>query len=187
MCDITTGFARRCKVGLGGINKFYLLPFVDYTSSEFVVNDNLITTFPNSVIYEFVFTGSLGFNNPQQENEGGNYYDESISPKFAKIGVDLELRELRKRDYRAIILDNNGNYRMLGAFNGLRCDSIKAETGTNKDSFNGWTLEFTGQEERESLYLTDLTGFTIQGVDYNFIFEDGNNFIFEDNNNFIFN
>ena len=182
MSDITTGISRRCLDNIGGVKKFYLMP---YTDISFTVSDNVITSFPNSIIYEFVFNGDVGYTNPQGENEGGKYYDENITLKFAKIGVDTQLRNLENIDFRAIILDNNGKFRLLGAYNGLQVENITTETGTTKDSFNGWTIQFTGQEERESLYLTDLTGFTIQGVNY--VFEDGNNFIFEDSNNFIFN
>lgn len=182
---ITSGYTRKCKDNLGGLDEIYLFTFKKYSRSQIVVNNNILTTFPPTTIFNYVFTFNANFDNKGNENAGGKYYDESLSFTLPKIEVDYNLRKLLKQDLRAIVRDRNGKYRLLGAYNGLECDGIKATIGNAKNSFNGYEITLKGQEERESLYIDDLVdaGFLISGKTYYRITQSGNIRFTQNNDN----
>jgi hypothetical protein len=93
----------------------------------------------------------------EKKNSQKRFFGLISSLKFFNIS------KLLKKDLRCIIKDRNGYYRILGLYNGLECESIKASVGTSKNSLNGYTIALKGQEEQESLYINDLVGagFTI--------------------------
>jgi hypothetical protein len=185
MVSLTSGRVRGCKDSIGGISKVYLFPFVNYTRSQIVQTDLVLTSFPVTTIYEFETNNNPDFTNSQQENEGGKFYDENITLEFVGFQVTDEFEKFLYQNFRCIVLDRNGKYRLLGAYNGLICESIDKTTGDSKNSFKGFKLSFTGQEQLPALFMDDLTGFNIIVFD-NYIFEDGENYIF-DGNNYVFN
>lgn len=151
--EIVSGINRDCKDAIGGVNKIYLFSWVKYSRSQIGISGNLLTSFPTSDIYEFETIGDVQFNEDTQEDDGGKFYNISLS---FKIGNYSDIEKLLKRNVRAIILDRNGNYRLLGAFNGLFCAKVSKETGSNKSDFNGFKIDFEGKELRESLFFDDL-------------------------------
>jgi len=159
---ITSGYTRKCKDSLGGLDNIYLFTFNKYSRSQIVVNNNVLLSFPQTTYFNYAFNFSANFDNKMEEDAGGKYYNESLTFSLPKIDVDYNLRKFLKQDLRAIVRDRNGKLRLLGAYNGLECDGIKATTGNAKNSFNGYEITLSGKEERESLYINNLedAGFT---------------------------
>ena len=151
--EIVSGINRDCKDAIGGVNKVYLFSWVKYSRSQIVINDNVLTSFPESNVYEFETIGDVQFNEDTQEEDGGKFYNISLS---FKIGNYSDAEKLLKKNVRAVVLDRNGSFRLLGAFNGLFCTKVGKETGSNKSDFNGFKIEFEGKELRESLFFYDL-------------------------------
>ena len=162
-CNIDRGLARVCKHNIGGIANVFLFPFEKYMASEIITDNLILTTFPETIIYPFhaVLNGNLEQN--MQVDDGGKYYNQRISLQFHGIADKFLFEKLLKRDYRLIIKDNNGVYRLIGTYNGVICDNITVDTGGNKSSFNGITADFSGKEKIEALFINELkpTGFTI--------------------------
>jgi hypothetical protein len=152
---ITQGFAKRCKDNLGGVQKMYLFPFVKYLRSQIITDGEYLVSFPNTIIFE-IEAVQISFTEPMQENEGGKFYNQSLG--FSLIGNDdfFEIQKLLKKDYRCIIQDRNGNYKILGLYNGLQCTNLTQETGGGKSDLNGFNISFEGQEQRSSLFIEDL-------------------------------
>lgn len=169
MINITTGRNRICKDSLGGVNIVYLFNYASYARSLIVHSDLVLTSFPDTDIYPFELDSPVNFSNNMQENEGGKYYTENIELNFSEYNVYNEYQKLLKSDYRMIVKDNNGVFRLLGAYNGLIGDDLKFETGGAHTDFNGYKISFEGQEENPSLYINNLSdaGFTI--IENNFL------------------
>ena len=55
---INSGRDRQCRNSLGGISKLWLFPFVKYSRSQIITNNNILVTFPNTDIYRFDFNGN---------------------------------------------------------------------------------------------------------------------------------
>lgn len=151
--EIVSGINRECKNSIGGVNKVYLFSWVKYSRSQIGINGNILTSFPQNDVFEFATIGEVSFTEDSQEEDGGKFYNISLS---FQIGNYFDIEKLLKKNVRAVILDRNGNYRLLGTFNGLFCTKVSKETGSNKSNFNGFKIDFDGKELRESLFFTDL-------------------------------
>jgi hypothetical protein len=179
---ITQGFNRRCKDNLGGVRKLYLFPFVKYLRSQIITDGEYLTSFPTTTIFEFE-TNVISFNEPMQENEGGKFYNQNL--EFSLIGTDdfFELQKLVKKDYRIIIQDRNGHYKILGLYNGLECTNFNYNTGGGKSELNGFNFSFEGQEIRSSLFIEDLedAGFIIDSLVPKYLLQENGDFILQEN------
>ena len=162
-CAISKGLSKVCKDSKGGISKVYLFPYVKYNRSSIKVNNLVLSEFPATQIFEFSAVLNSNLDQKMTDEDGGKYYTQSISLQFQGIKDKFTFQKLLKKDYRLIIKDNNGNLRLLGAYNGLECESLDVDAGSSKNSFSGLTVSFNGKEINEALFVKDLSdaGFTI--------------------------
>ena len=183
--NITSNIERIKKSLLGGVDKVYLFPFVDYTWSQIVLSGQELVTFPDTILYD-LHSVSTNFSENTEIEGGSVAWNQSFTVDFPGMSVGSEIYKFSFKDYRAIYIDRNGNIRILGLYNGLE-GSITQETGTNKSDFSGYRVTFSGKEEMQAAYIGNLetVGFEINEIE-NYIFEDGCNYIFEDGQNYIF-
>tara|TARA_R110000851_G_scaffold75456_1_gene166341 strand:- start:20693 stop:21235 length:543 start_codon:yes stop_codon:yes gene_type:complete len=168
---------RKCKDSQGGLDKIYLFKHINYSRSQIVLNDNILVTYPSTVIYEFEVNNQPSVNQTNQENEGGKFYDLSINFDLSKeLGRDFSY--MLGFDFNIIIKDRNGKFRFLGNQNGLTCNDVKYTTGGSKNSLNGVSLSFSGQEEKEAYYINNLTSSGFEIASY-LLQEDGFNLLLE--------
>ena len=185
MDSLTRNIERPIKDLLGGVKRLYLFPYVKYSRSQIIVDDQELISFPGSDIYE-VYSSNTDFTQ-QTETEGGAVsWSQNFNIEIPKTEISSQVHLFVKQNYRAIVQDNNGNWRMLGLQNGLTA-SYSNTTGTNKADANGYKISFEGLEEMQAVYLVgfDPGGDTPEAGSY--VFQDGNSFVFQDNNNYIFN
>ena len=185
-CDITQHILKECKNSQGGVNILYLFPFVKHSRSKIVLDGQELVTFPLTTIYDW---DSIVTNYSENTSiEGGDVaWGQNFSIQIPKTVVSSEVYKLVSKDYRAIYIDRLGNIRILGLFNGLEA-TINNETGTAKEDFNGYKVTFTGKEDNQAYFITDLAaaGFDIYTI-YNFIYDNGLDNVVMDNetDNFI--
>ena len=184
-CNITTHILRECKNLQGGVHRVYLFPFVKYSRSQIVLNDQELTTFPSTLIYDW---DSLATNYSESTSvEGGDIaWGQNFSIQISKTVVTSEVYRLAKKEWRAIIVDRIGNIRILGLFNGLDAE-ITNETGQGKTDFNGYKISFTGKEDSQAYFISNLTavGFDIFTI-FNFIYDNGiDNIVMNNGDNFV--
>jgi hypothetical protein len=181
-CNLTTGFNRVCKSGLGGVDKVWVFTYVKYSRSQLVRTGLTLTEFPATVVYEFEPLEGMNAEQKMTKEEGSKFYEQSISLRFSKPQNPVKLMQLIKKDVRIIIKDNNGLYRMLGAYNGLFCESANFSTGGAKSDLNGIEFSFTGKEREEALFLGELLIPDIELPEY-LLLESGTDLLLEDNQN----
>lgn len=155
-CDLSISRGRQCK-GLGGNSETYIFPYVQYLDSQIVRTNLTLTTFPATTVYQF-FAENVGFSNPSLDQDGGKYYSESVNLTFPKIEVNTELVKLLRKDYRMILKDRNGLYRLLGAYKGGEFDNLTQTTGGSHSELTGYTIDYEATEEIPALYFTSLSG-----------------------------
>jgi len=151
-------FLRKPKAFLGGIKKIYLVPFVDYSYPLIKSVGNTLTVFPTMFVYQLDVIGN--YTQKSTANDGGISWDQTITMKFNELYNDLDINIFFQRDFRVIIETNNGIILMLGVRNGLVC-SLNNSSGTGKNEFNGFSLDFTGKEEKQALQIADLNALGI--------------------------
>lgn len=171
--------SRQCSNSQGGVSKLYIMPFIDYLESEINVVNNILVSFPESIIYDLNAV-NINYNLDGKEDKD-IYYDEKVSFQIKKLLETDNFREFIQQDYRIIIKDNNGKFRLLGLRNGLKGE-YKEDVGTNRNEFNGYSFNFSGKEEFSAPYLNDLDLFNVMNIE-GLLLQDGNNNLVQDGNN----
>lgn len=170
---------------MSGVYKIYLLPYVKYSRSRITIEDQKLVAFPGSELYE-VYSSNTTFTESTEDEGGAVSYSQNFTVEIPKTEIGSQVYRLVKQKYRAIYKDYNGNWRMLGLFNGLKA-SYNNTTGAEKNSFGGYSVTFTGKEDRQAIYMDGITSGSTPKEVYNFLFQDGNNYNFQNNRNYIFN
>lgn len=183
--SITTNLPRQKKDMQGGLSKVYLFEWTSYSFTNFTFDDQELTSFPATTIYDYNSWVS-NFSETTERENGAVGWNQSFTLQFPKTMLRSEIYKLVKKDYRAIYVDRLGNIRILGLYNGLEA-SITNETGGTKSDFNGYRVSFTGKEDNQAYFLDSIAsvGFTIYTVN-NKVFMDGCNAIMENGNNYIY-
>ena len=52
-CVLTSGRIEPCKDNIGGVKNIYVFKYVDYLQSQIVLDGQLLTSFPGSVVYKY--------------------------------------------------------------------------------------------------------------------------------------
>jgi hypothetical protein len=182
MVLITANRQRQCKATLGGIKAVYLAPYRKLQRSEIVYDGVSLLEFPEMFFYKFTLAGGVAFIQQQQQNEGGKYYELSLSLTFNRITAfdNMQFQKLLKKDYFLVVQDGSDNHFLAGFRNGVTADSLKT-------SSTQYAIEFTGQEEELAPFVNEIMEDAIKPVEgVNYIFQDGRDFIFQDDKNYIF-
>jgi len=186
---LTATIGRPCKDLIGGVQKVYLFPYVKYSRTQITIIGQEVTSFPTTTAFE-VYSSSTNFSESTEIEGGDVLWNQSFTIEVPKTAFTNQLYRLVKQDYRAIFVDRIGNARILGLYNGLEA-SVTNETGTDKASFNGYKVSFTGKEARQALWMRGWVDTGGGGIDVSpqnlYLFQDGNYFLFQDGNNYIFN
>lgn len=152
--EIVSGYNRKCKNNIGGVKAVWLLTWKPYSRSQIITVGNTVVTFPQSFVYKFESLTTPTANETMNENDGGKYYEQSLTMSF-KSNWSRDFDKFLKKDFRALILDNNGLYRIFGLYNGLECKKVDFKTGGGKNEMNGYTFTLEGQEEKQSFFIVD--------------------------------
>ena len=181
--EIVNGYNRKCKDSLGGVQKIWLCKYQKYSRSQIITAYNYLVYFPDTFIYSFHSVEASAPIETQEKNEGGKFYNQSISLSF-QGGDASQMELLNYLEYRLLFLDNNGLYRIFGLYNGLESSGVTYETGSSKNSLNVFKITFTGKEEKGSFFVGDLedVGF-IDGdtIRYNLLYQNGEFFQLQNN------
>lgn len=153
--SLTSSRLKGCKDSIGGVSEVYIFNYIKYPKSQIVVDGVNLTSFPLTNIYQFEFNNEPNFTNDSSEDEGGKFYNESLNLEFVGY-FNSSIITLLKSDLRCIIKDRNGNYRLLGAYNGLICERLNYTTGDAKNTFKGIRFSLEGRELIQSLFIDDL-------------------------------
>ena len=169
ICSIQRGYTESCKDFQGGIDKLYLFPYVKYGVSDVLfggfsegTNPDAqdITQFPQTTIYEYEAV-NISYSENASITSGGVEWSQDLSFTIPRSFVDLNVYKLMRQDYCAIILDRNGNYRIIGLWNGGEV-TISAGTGGEKSAMNGSTITLKAREDNQAYFLSNFnTDFTI--------------------------
>lgn len=165
MTDLTKGRLDPCNDNLGGVRRFYIMPYVYHSPRQLVGYRTLnLTSFPNTLIYEYVgenmiFTESF--------NEGQHQQNITLNLVKQEITAAQQMTVLFNNKVRIIVEDNKGLLRVAGLHNGMDVE-LKSNTGGGKGSFNGYELTFSGIEEFKAPFISGLAavGFFTEGLAY---------------------
>jgi len=162
--DLTKGIAKRQNNRQGGLKKIYLMEYTEYSRSDITLSGELITAIPTTTIYEYDVHGA-SFDETQSREDGGEVYSQKLSFVVQGTKNSNELWKLTKKPHHCIVVDEQGNGRFLGIWNGVEA-IVSDKTGANKADLNGYTIEIDGKEDNQAYFIANLQNkFTIiEGV-----------------------
>ena len=162
---ITVNTYKGCKDYQGGIEKVYLFPFEKHSRTEITTIGEYLTIFPSTTIFE-TYSSTSNYSEPTEIEGGSVLYKQSLSMQVPKTLATSEIPTLVDQRYRAIYVDNIGNIRILGLYNGLDVE-VTNETGSERNSLNGWKVSLSGKEDHQAYYLSDFSNFPRANTLYN--------------------
>ena len=95
--EIVNGFNRKCKDAISGVTQIWLLKYKKYSRSQIVTNGNYLVSFPETFIYEFNSVQNPAPSETMEQNEGGKFYNQSISLTFPNSSTK-DTKELASLD-----------------------------------------------------------------------------------------
>ena len=149
----------QCNNNVGGASELYIFEYVNYTRSQITVTNNILVDFPMSTVYS-INANEISFTENIDEEDGGVVYSQSGNFQLKKNLPTDNYKNFASIDWRVIIKDNNGYYRLIGLETGVKIKFTK-EIGTNLADFNGFKFTFETKEENTAPFLNDLTQFEI--------------------------
>lgn len=153
--------ATECTNSRGGNTELYIFPFIKYSLSEIEYTGNYLTKFPYSAIFK-LDSPVTSFNQPVTSEDGGTTFAQNVTFQLNKILDTDDYKNFVDFDWRIIVKDGNGFYRMIGVETGVK-GSYTEETGGYAPEYNGFKFTFETKEERTAAFLENLEGFDING------------------------
>lgn len=167
-CALTTDYSFGCDKSIGGVKTFWLIELDNVTEiSESSGMVTAITKATGKVFrrYQLVLeTASTDEAITGNRQNGTLYYAQTAVMVINRqqVAVRNEILLLAKNNLVLIAEDNVGDYRLYGRENGLNLLTGNAATGTGWGDRNGYTLNFTGNEEELAPFVTDAVIATLQ-------------------------
>ena len=179
--SVNSNYLRKCIDSQGGLSKIWLFPYVKYSRSQIITTNNVLNTFPSTTIYPFYSMANPSVTDSLETDAGGKFHDQRITLTLQGSEGVFELTKLTAKDYRIIFLDRNGKYRILGLYNGLEGGTLAYATGSQRGDLNGFKIDFSGKEENEAYFITNLADAGFNEESFFRITQDGQFRITEDN------
>ena len=165
---ISRGRLEPCNDNFGGIKSIFLFSYsptvADQLTGRYGVS---LISYPITTIYKYeVLNASFTENRGEQLGE----WSQSLSATLPiqSVADAVELEKLIGIEIGVIILNRDGRYRLMGAFNGCNVSQYSTESGGGGSDLNGYTISIEASERYKSPEILnfDASGF----VDSNIIF-----------------
>tara|TARA_R110002096_G_scaffold8986_1_gene36265 strand:- start:16592 stop:17122 length:531 start_codon:yes stop_codon:yes gene_type:complete len=174
-CDnLSLGRLKPCKDSVGGLKAVYFInygdiPVITFDSTDTDVIDSIGTSV-SAYKYDVHFMSSLTQNVQASLENGTVAYEQSLELSLPKLSKEdnKELKLLAHGSPHVVVEDQNGNYFLAGAVNGMDVSAGTIVTGTALGDMSGYTLTLTGMERQPANFLvSDITtagGTIVEGV-----------------------
>ena len=144
----------RCKDSNGGLSEVYLFGWIKYGRKNIQIFNNELRGFPSNTLYKVEGLKNANFNESAQLDGQGYSYDQSLNLTFSKMDDYFHFYDLVNTYVRALVKDRNGNFWLLGAYNGLETGTYNKQSGAARSELNGYTVTLRGSERVEAPYVS---------------------------------
>lgn len=153
---------------MGGNQRFLFIPITDIEILYLAVNQ-IVSTPPELKTDCSFFKGyasykTLLFEEKQEQSAAGSYFNQKLSgfyPKINPTAIAL-FSEMQNQYFIVIVLDNNGQLRMVGNLEQPLKMRYSLSTGSNPATRNGVEYEFAGQSQFPAPFFSDTSFFEEQ-------------------------
>ena len=149
--QLLNGIAADCQTNVGGVREVYIANYSDVSAIEVDDSSNMIKTITmadTAKFKKYAFkknTSSMTSTLNVDPANGVNFVQTDLSLVFAKQETvkRMEIAKLSLGELRVIVLDANGKYWFLGQEEFVSATAGTAETGTNRQDGNRYTITLT--------------------------------------------
>ena len=149
--QVLNGIAADCQTNVGGVREVYIANYGDVTAVTLDETSNMIKTITmvdSAKFKKYAFkknTSSMTSTLNVDPANGINFVQTDLSLVFAKQETvkRMEIAKLSLGELRVIVLDANGKYWFLGKEEFVSATAGTAETGTNRQDGNKYTITLT--------------------------------------------
>jgi hypothetical protein len=174
-CDnLSLGRLKPCKDSVGGLKAVYFINYGDLGPITYDVTDtdviDSIGTAVSAYKYDVHFMSSLTQNVQASLENGTVAFEQVLELSLPKLSKEdhKEIKLLAHGSPNVVIEDQNGNWYLAGAVNGMDVSAGTIVTGTALGDMSGYTLTLTGMERTPANFLvSDITtagGVIVAGV-----------------------
>ncbi len=148
--EITTGYAKPTCANRGGLAYLTIINQGDVT---FTVTNGLATIGSQTQAgYRVALDINSGFANSvptasRDNNSSINVQTVMAMLKSSGLATDQYVDKLANGFFTIIATDRNGRNKIYGLNNGMFCTTHNGGSGQAGGDMNGWTLNFTGEED----------------------------------------
>ena len=154
---LTQGFALDCKDSVGGIKSIHL---ISWAATGFTVASGEVTatTIASGNVYDYELpkgVGSMTTTTNISADNGTVFNQTDVVGRLRKLSTAKrnELKLLAQSRVFCIVLDNNGNYYLVGREYGCDVTAKTSETGTAMGDLNGYNFTLSAIEAEEPFKL----------------------------------
>jgi len=165
-CTLTSGYSLGCRDSLGGIQRVYIGTWDDATVYTFTAS-NIINSFsPTASFYTFeqeLETGSFIQNGQYSTENGTSFYEQTLEITLQKLDATNrdQIKVLGQGVWRILILDQRGQYWLMGKQNPVRVTAATPQLGKAFGDLNGAVITFTGKEPEPAHNVTAAAAATV--------------------------
>lgn len=169
-CDISKGRLISCKDAIGGLRKVYFINYDDMPDSAYTYDTDgetitAVAGSPSAYEYDLHLGNDLTQNIQSSAENGTTYFEQVLNLTLKKLTKEdnAEVRQMAYGHPKIMVLDQMGNYMLVGATNGADVTGGTAVTGNAMGDLNGYTLSLTGMEPTLANFYTGAfdTEFTV--------------------------
>ena len=173
-CDITRGRKIDCKDTIGGLKAIYICKtYNNNVEAVATINTTEMTTagFATwsgqsggaTTVFKYDLVPSLSSMNVTINSDNANgttFFTQALSVTLQKIDHDMtnELRLMAYSRAQIFVQDANDNVFLLGIANGCHVSGGTVITGTAKGDLNGYTIEWSAEENNAVIQLPASAG-----------------------------
>jgi hypothetical protein len=158
-CAIASGYTKDCRDSSGGIKIIYVTELAN--KSTLTHASALISTFTLTSGKKFwtfeveQATATASDNLKPNAANGSLYYEHTVTMPLVKRSANMShvIKLIAQNDVMVIVLDQNGNYWLLGGNNGLKMQDSTSPFGTAMGDLNGYQLNLMGMDSGPALQV----------------------------------
>tara|TARA_R110000772_G_scaffold16001_3_gene45908 strand:+ start:121 stop:633 length:513 start_codon:yes stop_codon:yes gene_type:complete len=166
-CLLTTGYQLGCRDSIGGIQEIYIANFSSGATYSLDANDNITGVGGVTASYytfeQEMETGQFDQTGEYSTEMGTVFFTQDVTVMLHKNDAALrnQLLVLSQANMSVIILDQRGEYWLIGYQNGVRTTAGAMNTGKAFGDMNGVTITLQGKEPEPAYRIDDISIFTI--------------------------
>lgn len=158
-CLFTAGYSLGCKDNTGGIQKFYIANFSAVTSYTYDSTGQITGGTAVPTWYTFEQRNEVGEFNQEGAHSvenGTNFWNQTSVLTLYKNQASIRnlLYTMAQTQLQIIVLDQNGNYFMVGEQNGADMTASSASAGKAFGDLNGSKITLLAKEPSPARQLT---------------------------------